>query len=279
MDLREQPVETIQIRKKLIILDSRDRDFSKYAEPNNYRATLPDVYRKIFRMRLVSYEIPNSFYTFDASLSNVTFDISYGSSISTITIPNGNYTPTTLANKIDALLDGLTGDPFIVSVDPATNKMTISNDTTPFSINFDVTSTTDMNTEWGLGYYMGFKKQSYTASLVGSDYVLTSDYPVNTDPWKYILMEIDTMNDLDELPLEGRKSGSRKAAFAKIIMQNGKWEYEFGNEQTSLHNDFIFDPPREKLGSLMIQFRLHDGRAVNFNHMDHSLTLELDYEL
>jgi hypothetical protein len=275
MDLREQPVETIQIRKKLIILDSRDRDFSKYAEPNNYRATLPDVYRKIFRMRLVSYEIPNSFYTFDASLSNVTFDVSSGGGgFTSKTIPNGNYTPTTLANKIDTELGGS----YAVTVDPATNKMTITNNQN-FSINFDVTNTTDMNTEWGLGYYMGFKKQLYTSTGGGSSWSITSDYPVNTDPWKYILMEIDTMNDLDELPLEGRKSGSRKAAFAKIIMQNGKWEYEFGNEQTSLHNDFIFDPPREKLGSLMIQFRLHDGRAVNFNHMDHSLTLELDYEL
>lgn len=278
MDLREQPVETIQIRKKLIILDSRDRDFSKYPEPNHYKAVLPDIYRKIFRMRLVSYEIPNSFYTFDASLSNVTFDISYGTSISTITIPNGNYSDVSLAAIINASLDDLTGPPFTVTVDPATKKMTISSSQI-FTINFDVASTTDMNTEWGLGYYMGFKKQSYTASSVGGNYVLTSDYPVNTDPWKYILMEIDTMNDLDELPLEGRKSGSRKAAFAKIVMENGKWEYVFGNEQTSLHNDFIFDPPREKLGSLMVNFRLHDGRSVNFNHMDHSLTLELDYEL
>jgi len=277
MDLREQPVETIQIRKKLIILDSRDRDFSKYAEPNNYRATLPDVYRKIFRMKLVSYEIPNSFYTFDASLSNVTFDISYGASISPITIPNGNYTPTTLASTLTTLLDALSGPSFTITVDPATNKMTISSNQ-DFEINFDVASTTDMNTEWGLGYYMGFKKKAYNASGSGP-YTITSDYPVNTNPWKYILMEIDTMNDLDELPLEGRKSGSRKAAFAKIVMENGKWEYVFGNEQTSLHNDFIFDPPREKLGSLMVNFRLHDGRSVNFNHMDHSLTLELDYEL
>lgn len=276
MDLREQPVETIQIRKKLIILDSRDRDFTKYPEPNHYRAVLPDIYRKIFRMRLVSYELPNSFYTFDASLSNVSFDISYGSSISTITIPNGNYTPTTLASTLNTLLDALTGPSFTVSVDGATNKMTISSNQ-DFEINFDVASTTDMNTEWGLGYYMGFKKQSYNAS--GSPFSITSDYPVNTDPWKYILMEIDTMNDLDELPLEGRKSGSRKAAFAKIVMDNDKWKYVFGNEQTTLHNEFIFDPPREKLGSLMINFRLHDGRLLNFNHMDHSLTIELDYEL
>lgn len=273
MDLREQPVETIQIRKKLIILDSRDRDFSKYPEPNYYKAILPDVYRKIFRMRLVSYEIPNSFYTFDASLSNVTFDVSSGGTNKTITIPNGNYTPATLASTIDGLLNTA----YTVSVDPATNKMTISYNQ-PFSINFDVTDTTDMNTEWGLGYYMGFKKQTYVATGSGT-YTITSDYPVNTNPWKYILMEVDTMNDLDELPLEGRKSGSRKAAFAKIIMDADKWSYVFGNEQTSLHNDFIFDPPREKLGSLMISFRLHDGRKLNFNHMDHSLTLELDYEL
>jgi len=41
-------------------------------------------------------------------------------------------------------------------------------------------------------------------------------------------------------------------------------------------NRAVYSPPISKLSQLFIKFRLHDGRIIDFNGVEHSFTLEIE---
>jgi hypothetical protein len=257
---------------RTVLIDSRDRDYDKYPTPSIYRIRLPTVYRNVTSARLVSAEVPSTFYIFTAAAQNTTLKVtsSAPNTSYTISIPDGNYTQTSVTSAIQTVLNATAqpdGLAFSVTVDAATSKLRIactSHASTTVSV--DTTSAPSKPTEWGLGYFLGFQRGT-VRSGTGS---VTAPSLINMNPVTYILLSIRQMDRVDEAGLYG--SGEPKAVFAKIPCNVNSFEYAFFDK---LLTDNTMNPPIGKLDALDISFRFHDGTLVNFNGCEHSLTIEL----
>jgi hypothetical protein len=319
--------------KKTLVVDSRDRIFSSTQNPggtpkivtnsfgdllplnNDYYVQLPNAYKNVYGVRLLTAEIPTSFYVFnsntplksslslDPSKSNyyknciggnpngimwVTYDDGINpATTAQVTLPNGNYSLTTPASPLSptttlqsALVTALTplGGNWTVTVDPTTQKLTITVDAGDFTVytSYDPVNNYVLptNTFWGLGYILGFQKSPF--NLTSSGGTLTGSYPVQVNPYNYILMELEFINKMDEGSLENNRSGSIDSVFAKIPLDANSFGYVFYSVNASYEARSVMTPPLNKLQVLHVKFRHHDGTLVNFNNVEHSFTLELE---
>jgi hypothetical protein len=201
-----------------------------------------------------------------------------------IVIPDGNYTATAFATAIETALSASLGGT-TVTYSTSTNKLTITRNAA-FSLDFteaqtqsicgDPVAVRSKTSWWGLGYFMGFNKKTYDAAPVGADFVLESDFSVQLNDTNYILMELDLCNKEDETSLDGRLSGRVDGCFAKIPITGNSGDIIFFREWCCPMNKTILSPPIGQLKTLNIKFRTHDGRLIEFNNVDHSLTLEFE---
>lgn len=254
--------------KHTILLDSRDRDFESYPNPSDYRIMLPTIYKNIQSARLVSAEIPASFYVFTAEAHNTSLDITLdGGSTYTITIPDGNYSSSNLSAALETALTEATGKTFSVSVSKTTLRMTLSTDD---GTEFTLEASTGTPTGWGLPYYMGFQREIEYQSTDG---ILTAPRIVSLNPHNYILLDVDQLNGLDEGGLYGGRVGS--GSFARIPFDAYSFEYVYLDTEKTTFPETTLRPGLASLDRLNIKFRFHDGRPVDFNGVEHSLVIEL----
>jgi len=157
-----------------------------------------------------------------------------------------------------------------VTYDSTTLKLTFKTTATAFSFTFpDAVSRASW---WGLGYFMGFLNTSH--SSVAN--LLTSDFAVQMNVTNYILMELDFINKEDETSVDNRLSGNVDGCFAKIQMTGNPGTVNFYQDIGTPMNKSIMSPPISQLKTLNIKFRDHYGNLIDFNNVDHSLTLELE---
>ena len=75
---------------KHIVIDSRDRDYLKYPDSNQYRVEITEEFRDVTSLELVLAQVPNTFY--NISENNNKFYISeFNNPIEGIEIPEGQY--------------------------------------------------------------------------------------------------------------------------------------------------------------------------------------------
>jgi hypothetical protein len=274
--------------RKTIIVDSRDRQMNPGSHAGAYTVTLPAVYQNVYAVNLKSIEIPISFYAFSAAANNTTINVTYNNGIPTnVTIPDGNYSSSTLATALNSAFNTAFGTGNLVATySTTTSKMTFTGlarfslnltPTVPVSANGGNSLTSNFTTWWGLGYFLGFTGTTYS-SASSSPYVVTGVFAVNPFPTTYILMDIETLNKIDETSLDDRKSWRVNGAFAKIPMNGNSGTVIFTVPDTGYNpiNRTVYNPPISKLTNLVIKFRLHDGRIIDFNGVEHSFTLELE---
>ena len=132
---------------------------------------------------------------------------------------------------------------------------------------------------WGLPYYLGFKKVAYTGALT-----YTSDYTANISGETCIYMEVDKYNSYDELYPYNKSScqmydnnaysGKVNSAFAKIPIKGNTIEQDA--RTIFLQNLVQYDPPIERIARLTFKFRFHDGRLVDFENKNFDFTIEFN---
>ena len=274
--------------RKTIIVDSRDRQMNPGSHAGAYTVTLPTVYQNVYAVTLKSVEIPISFYTFSAAANNTTINVTYNNGSPTnVTIPDGNYSAAALATALNTAFNTAFGaNNLVAPYSATTSKMTFTGvarfslnltPTVPTSANGGNSLTTNYTTWWGLGYFLGFTGTTYSSAPTGT-FVVTGVFAVNPFPTTYILMDIETLNKVDETSLDDRKSWRVNGAFAKIPMNGNSGTVIFLLSDTGYNplNRTVYNPPISKLTNLIIKFRLHDGRIIDFNGVEHSFTLELE---
>ena len=274
--------------RKTIIVDSRDRQMNAGSHPGAYTVTLPTVYQNVVAATLKTIEVPLSFYQFSAAANNVTLSLSYnGGSAVTATLPDGNYSTTQLSAALNTAFNTATGISGALTCEcsPTTSKLTFTGlapftfymtPSIPTSANGGNSLTFNYTTWWGLGYFLGFTANTQT-STASSPYTLTGQFAVNPFPTNYILMDMDTMNKIDETSLDDRKAWKVNGAFAKIPAQGNSGDFVYLTDSAAYQlNRAVYSPPISKLSQLFIKFRLHDGRIIDFNGVEHSFTLELE---
>jgi hypothetical protein len=68
----------IEVQKKtsqILLIDSRDRNYTEYPEPSSYSIDLPDDYRDVISLELLNYDIPTQQYTIRKSNSTLHYGI------------------------------------------------------------------------------------------------------------------------------------------------------------------------------------------------------------
>lgn len=251
-----------------LTIDSRDRDYDASPSPSQYRIMLPRKYRRVTGARLLTAEIPSSFYVFRSDAGNTTMTMTVASSTEIITIPDGNYNAESFAITLEDALREIFILEWHVSIDQRTLKLTISNDD---NVEFTIESWNSIQpTQWGLGYYAGFDKNvTYTST----NSTITSPKPVNLNPVTYIILDIQELNNIDEGGVHGTVVGGR--AFAKIPVQVDSFQYAFLDMGVLQSPLVSMNPELPTLDRLHITMRYHDGTLVNFHDIEHSLSLEI----
>lgn len=256
----------------IVHIDSRDRDYGEFASPNSYRILLPKKYRHVLSARLLGCELPSTFFVFAAALGNTSLAVVDDGVALAITIPDGNYTTSTMCTALAAALSAATGKAFTATLDAATLRLTVTAATGDFS--FDTRAVADSRpVEWGLGYFLGLAKGTLTSSVDSS---LTPPGVLSVNPYTYILLDVDELNNVETGGIYGKEIGPK--TFAKVPLSGASFEYVFTGKD-ALHQMHLghvhYRPPLQKLDRLAITFKFHDGRTVDWNGVEHSFSLEL----
>lgn len=280
-----------RIVKKNLNIDSKFRDnyFSNLS--SNFNFNLPMNMNNVVQMQLSAIELPTTYYAISKQIGNNFFTITVnGTTTTTINLPTGNYTQTTIMDAINYQLSLATDASFsevvfainlengsgsgqtMVGLAPSSSSIT------EFELNFqtDNKGNKDPNTPMPLklGWLLGFRNGFYANNL---NYV--SEGIVDVSGPKYLFLVVDDYNNNVNNSFYSAFNSSllNKNILARITL-------------TSQHNSFstlqqnnlnIVTTPREYFGPVKIQrlnIQLLDeyGRIIDLNNMDFSLCLNFN---
>ena len=283
--------------RKTIIVDSRDRQMNGGSHPGAYTVTLPTVYQNVVAATLKTIELPLTFYQFSGSMNNVTLNFKYGiygseASPLVATLPDGNYSAPQLTAALNTAMNtaivaaGGASGALSCAYSSITGKITFTGlaeftlyltPSIPTSARGGNSLTVNYTTWWGLGYFLGLTAGTQTSINNVTNYILTGQFAANPFPTNYVLMDMDTMNKIDETSLDDLKAWKVNGAFAKIPTDGNSGDFIYLTDSAAYQlNRAVYSPPISKLSQLFIKFRLHDGRIIDFNGVEHSFTLEIE---
>ena len=288
-------LQNFTLNRKILSVDSGDRDINKWPSSSEFEVSCPQDYNKVESIRLVTLQTPNTFYNISEYLQNNKLVIDN----TLITLDDGFYTYTTLASELQSKLQNLTSNLGIaVTFNDVTKKITITNNNS-FTLNFDTVlnySTTNINckfnnyvdvfkqhSSWGLGAILGFDKKSYTSSnLNGLTNIIISPKIVNLDDYQYIYIEAEKLNNADEIKpylidkINNTNSGIVNSFFAKVPIIKSNYNQSINNKECYIEGVSYYQPPLEKISKIKFRFRYHNGLLVDFQNFNVSLTLEIN---
>jgi hypothetical protein len=313
---------------KYLTIDSRFRETpyttlsSLIGSSSDFTIQLPDKIPRVIGMQLASLEIPITYYANSAYIGNNFMTIVITDTLSAVTtgvvvLPDGTYTPATMATAVTTALTGL-GAYFAtisltynsvnghftiatVSASVASFKMDFTTTTNGGAISYRICDDDDLNKcdpvalvdtvaystktplnvdlTRRLGYSMGFLTGVYSGAKT-----YTGEAVANTSGSRYIFLSVDDFNMnvvSNQFMTIAKQNISSKNILARITVGNG------GFLSVLSENDFkIITEPRKFFGPVDItrlRVQLYDdyGLLLNMNGGDFSfnLNLEVVYDL
>ena len=178
-------------KTKYINIDTRFQQEHNMNTTADYVISLPQTLRDVQSMKMISAEIPISFFPFSLAFKNTYFTVTYGSSPQTtkvVVIDDGNYTITTLLSEINTKM-GISG---LSLVESEHNTCTIDNNTSnPVTLNFAVDEAGNDDKymlKSKLGWCLGFRNPTY---IIGHTFSIHSESLYTLQPCKYLYLSID----------------------------------------------------------------------------------------
>lgn len=254
------------ITRTMVSIDSIDRDSHLYPLPTQYKFKLPTAFKNVVAIRLLSMEIPMSYYVFTTAKGNTSFLIKEPSvnNFVTITIPDGNYTIPDLCSAIQDVLISVTGNStYTVCYNTSTLKINISNITNEFRID-TITGSLPQGLFWGLGYFLGFDKGIY----ISTNKSLTGLRIMNINPYNYMILDLGDLNMIQE-------GLTVKGYFTKVPLNVNNFNYVYLTPECCSYNIAKYDPPIGRLDTISVLWRFHDGTKIDFNGYNHSFMIEI----
>lgn len=290
-------------KNKYVNVDTRFRDEYNYSQLANYNITTPERICDVKTMRVVSAEIPISFYNISLVLGNSYFSVTDTTSTAftkIITIPDGQYSTITLSKEINKQITeqyytlGSPNTPnlrfdlsgCVGGTDASgTSSYFITNNSKKATINFAINSdgTYDkFNFKSKLGWLLGFRQPSY--KMTSTPIFAQSEALLDVNGPRYLYLAIDEFNKGNQSsfipPLHS--SLINKNIIARIPLFN-VGGYVFGqtlsmNHYTGLLSDVRSYTGKIDLFKLNIQLLNENGVVMNLNGMDFSFCLEVVHE-
>ena len=280
-----------------IILNSLYREDYLSSLSTDFNITLPNHFKNVLSIRLSSLQLPNVIYCISNNNNNNSLYISediLGGVKGIVIIPDGNYDYITFASLLQTEINTqLITSNFVVTADSATQKITITNNTNEFTMNFivkelvsGVSSEYIVNKNYKqlhcvnditelykkLGWLMGYRKSLYKGQ---KSYTAEGIY--NGSFTEYIYFILNDFNNSQSQNIIGMfsKSTIGNNILAMIPLNANSFHICFDNGA-----DFI-EKKREYFGpvniqKLKIQLLNQYGEILNLNSMDFSFSLELE---
>lgn len=234
----------------IITLDTKDKTVS--ASPStNCNVVLSSPVANVVRIDVRQIEFPYSFYTFNSLTNTFSF---YDSVLRIVTIPQGNYTLSTISTELQTLMNAISSG-YTVTYSYITSNITIANATS-----FIVKGTGTANN------YLGFANTD-TASATSISGVNVA----NLSGPNYLLLKSNALTASKNYSLIGSNSTSFKNVLYKIqlvngpggmnILSDGIFTINYGNTVTISTIDLLVTDS--------------SNNQINLNGLDFSLTLEL----
>lgn len=283
-----------ETKTKYISLDTKFRDEYNYNSVANYNLTLPERINQVKSMRVLSVNLPMTFYNISSNMDNNVFTLMFDSASQVITVPEGNYTQTTLTNTINSLLPKDVSLSFSCGTDISfgTSQFMFQSNITKKSLTIsfavDVSGNTNKyNVKSHLGWLLGFRKPSYTFSSTYPTNVVSSirsEGILDLSGKKYLFLALDEFSNASHsssfLSYLSRSVVNRNI-IARLDIDT---RVPFGSYETAnLRNGMLvsdlrtYSNERVDLQKCNIQLVNEYGQPVSLNNMDFSLCLELTH--
>jgi len=287
-------------KTKYINIDTRFREEYNYSQASNYNILLPERITDVKSMKVVSAEIPMTFFNISSELGNNYFYVNYSNTNEIIKIPDGDYTSIDSIVEItnDSILKVFTGLLFnkglnlrddIINSDNIDYCHFLLNVLTPdfiVTINFAVNSdgTPDkFNFKSKLGWLLGFRNPTYILKPGVNTYI-NSEALVNSTGPRYLYLAIEEFN-------KGNQSSFVPTLYSSILNKNiiarislDKETHGYGKIlPVNIYNGLLLTDTRSYTGKidllkLNIQLLNENGLVMNLNGMDFSFCLEVLHE-
>lgn len=251
-----------QSNRVVLHVDSRARNLATQSSSSTFSIALPEQLHNVSSAALLSAEIPLTYYAFTATRGNTSLTFKYAGTPGTVTIPDGNYTTSTMATALAAALAAAfpAAGAFTVTFSATTSRCTIAVASGTVAVDATASDGTDLATL--LGFQRGVVT-SGTATVTGTGAATMS-------PDAYLLISIDELDAAGLATTYGMAAGR---AFAKIPLKNDSFlanPYDVGAPRL-----LAVRPPLSRLERLHVSLRFGDGTAVDLNGGEWSMTLEL----
>jgi hypothetical protein len=267
-------------------LNSCFRNNYYQSNPCDFTYTIPSEIKNVLSMRLVSIEIPNSWYLFSSLKKNNIFEIIIEENKNIhcfkIEIPDGNYDSETLEEYLNSnyfynsgMKNVLKYIKFSINHYNFKTKFELIEECQierkhiTFSLKF--TETTNQNIMNTFGWIIGFRMANYVGLYemeseglfdAGGDryiYLCINDFQYNNNPSNMVCFDKSVLNE---------------DVIAKIPMVNGKLSLVVNDNNSPLSKIRLYNGP-VNLSKLQVKIIDRFGSIIDLNNMDFSLTLEL----
>ena len=327
--------QSYYLNQRNLIIHSNDRNERIWPNANHFEVTIPNAYKNVQSIRLGNIILPKfTESTFSNNNRNTKLSINLPSAVATptrtITIQEGDYEPNELALELQHQINNLFyGNPtpsglfkFVVTYNTIKKKLLFVNTAGPgagasggeiFTLECKTNESyaeTDCNrllridvfnkvTNWGLGSFLGFKKNSEAAVLIDAnaeaynyheagatqltttgDYAIEPDFELRTDHTEneVYCIEIDKINQFDEVTPDkimdivftnNEVDQHTTSFFSEVVQLVGKGPANSGSGVSH------FNPPLDSLNKLKFKIRHHDYSMVDFKNRDFTIVLQI----
>jgi hypothetical protein len=325
--------QSYYLNQRNLIIHSNDRNERIWPNANHFEVTIPNPYKNVQSIRLGNIILPKfTESTFSNNNRNLKLTVILNNidptilttTLVKIEIQEGDYTPIELANELQNHLNmkffwDFNGgnNKFIVTYNPIKKKLLFvltspnSSAIPKFYIHCEINepySETDSNrqlrvdvfnkvTNWGLGSFLGFKKQKYSSEMAtgpilayhestkttlieANDQYIEPDFELRTDHTEneVYCIELDKINQFDEVTPDkimdivftnNEVDQHTSSFFSEVVQLIGKGP---ANSGTGVSH---FNPPLDSLNKLKFKIRHHDYSLVDFKNRDFTIILQI----
>ncbi len=229
-----------------IVVDSRDRNISKYPDSSLYLLHLGNTnqIKDVVSMEILGMDFPQSQYVIDKHNNKITYSIDGGLNINKSITP-GDYN--SLGELISELSDKLPTNYLNINIDENKKELSITKDfSTPSSlISYDIECYN----------ILGIPRNG----IIGQSSIY-AQYPIRRIKEPYIYINI---NDYDRMKTTRNKFNDPYA------------KYYFNKEKNNVRQVMMFNPIKEKLYKLQIHITNYNNTLYQSNGTDHSFILRI----
>ena len=265
-------------------LNSCFRNNYYQSNPCDFLYILPTEINKVVSMRLVSIEIPNSWYLFSNIKKNNIFEIVIHCNKKdykyNIVIAEGNYDSETLQQYLNTTYFYESGvDNYLkhikFTIDPYTlksNFQIVENDDLDIFFSLFFSQNINQNIMNTFGWISGFRLGNY----LNLDNITSEGlFDAGGDRYIYVCINDFQYNSNNSNIVFFDKSILNEDVIAKIPMINGKLSLIINDNNNSLAKIRRYNGPIN-LSRLQIKIVDHFGTIIDLNNMDFSMTIELE---